>query len=137
MTKEFVSISADERLLEAKEAFTEHALTYLVAVGNKRCRGVLTRADLDKALSPYLDSKSEQQRDLLTLDKRIHQVMHKKFYTFQEHAALSEVETVLRGQTDAVIIINNDLGHCCGVITAQLLLAYYHTHQQRECESET
>jgi hypothetical protein len=82
------SISAQFSLLTLH---LEVAWVYIVAVGNKRCRGVLTRADLDKALSPYLDSKSEQQRDLLTLDKRIHQVMYKKFYAFQENTALSEI----------------------------------------------
>jgi PAS domain S-box-containing protein len=124
MDKKFITISADERALEAKEAFIANDVDYLVVIDHKRCLGILTTADLDKALSPYLDTKSEQQRDLLTLEKRIHQIMHKKYYSFKENSPLSNIEAVLLENMNAVVIINNNLGQCNGVITAQRLLAY-------------
>jgi PAS domain S-box-containing protein len=122
MFPEFFTISSDKRLLDAKEVFIKNTIDYLIVVDKKRCQGVLTRTDLDKALSPYLDTQSEQQRDLLTLEKRIHQTMHKKFYAFQENSLLNGIESVLLENTGEVIIINNDSGYCSGVITAKILL---------------
>tara|TARA_R110001583_G_scaffold16561_22_gene67994 strand:+ start:6104 stop:8557 length:2454 start_codon:yes stop_codon:yes gene_type:complete len=126
MCTEFLTISCDDRLLEAKQPFTDNAVDYLLVLEKRKCIGILTRANLDKALSPYIDTKSEQQRDLLTLEKRIHQIINKTFYTFKETAYVYEVENVLLEKANEVIVLTDDLGHCSGIITAKELLNHHH-----------
>tara|TARA_R110001583_G_scaffold69129_1_gene196153 strand:- start:1423 stop:3876 length:2454 start_codon:yes stop_codon:yes gene_type:complete len=132
MSQEFFTIATDERLLEAKEAFAEHKVDYLLVLERRRCVGVLLKSELDKALSPYLGTKSEQKRDLLTLEKRIHQVMHKDIHTFKENDSLEAIETTLLEKTDEIIIINNDLKHCVGIITANILFNHKYTSNKED-----
>ncbi|WP_413699498.1 CBS domain-containing protein [Psychromonas sp. KJ10-10] len=126
MQTDFITISSDERLLEAKQAFKEHSVEHLLVIEKNKCIGVLTKANLDKVLSPYLDTKSEQQRDLLTLEKRVHQVINKAFFAFQDTTEITEIEEVFLEKANEVIVLNDDLGHCCGIITAKEILNHHH-----------
>ncbi|WP_413701253.1 EAL domain-containing protein [Psychromonas sp. KJ10-10] len=130
MNEEFYSIASDERLLEAKEAFAEYDTDYLVVLEKRRCVGVLARSELNKALSPYLGTKSEQKRDLLTLEKRIHQVMRKEIFTFKENTPVEEIEKTLLENTNEVIIIHNDLKHCVGIITANIMFNHKYNDEK-------
>jgi PAS domain S-box-containing protein len=126
MCTDFFTISSDQRLLEAKQIFSNNSIEFLLVLEKNKCIGILTRANLDKALSPYLDTQSEQHRDLLTLEKRIHQVINKTFYAFEETSLVLEIEQVLLEEANEIIVLNDDLGHCSGVITAKDILNHHY-----------
>ncbi|MCE2572858.1 EAL domain-containing protein [Motilimonas eburnea] len=123
MTTTFISLGIDDRLSKAKALFDHHDIQHLVVIENSQCRGILTRSQLMAELSPYLDTKSEQQRDKLTLNKRIHQVMNKNPKTLPSNTPIALCHQWLQAHWHDVIVVHGSVNVCLGVITAKELLS--------------
>ena len=120
----FATIEMDDRLLSAREKMVQTGISYLVVLEKSHYRGVIHEADICAALSPYLDTKAEQQRDILTLDKRVHQVMKHNLKTLHIDSPIRKAEHLLLDFPKAVIILFEKEGVCCGVTTIDELLRY-------------
>jgi len=75
MSRRVVTVTMDDTLAKARELFAEFHFHHVLVVEQKRLVGVISDRDLLKAISPYVDTLSETERDLATLRKRVHQVM--------------------------------------------------------------
>ncbi|MCC5826576.1 CBS domain-containing protein [Alkalimonas sp.] len=78
MSRNPVSVSPDDTLAVVKEIFDQVKFHHLLVVDNKQLMGVISDRDLFKALSPNLGTAAETTKDLATLKKRVHQVMHRQ-----------------------------------------------------------
>ncbi|MFT6984612.1 MAG: PAS domain S-box-containing protein [Psychromonas sp.] len=125
MNREFSHISSDDRLFNARKLFNEQQQTYLLVINESQCIGVLNSADMLAALSPYLETEGEQKRDILTLEKRVHQVMNKEFPKISANSPVASLEPIFLQRPDAVVIVTNEQSKSCvGVVTIQELLKY-------------
>lgn len=75
MTTRVVTISIDDRLHVAKEIFDHVGFHHLPVTDGEQLVGILTKKDMEREISPYIGLLAELPRDLLTLDRRVHQVM--------------------------------------------------------------
>src|SRR5271168_4266559 len=84
MTARIITVEMDDRLEVAKEIFdTMHFHHLLVVDDRKKLSGIVSDRDLLRALSPYVGSVSETNRDLATLNKRVHQIMSRHLITLR------------------------------------------------------
>ncbi|MFO6423148.1 EAL domain-containing protein [Motilimonas sp. KMU-193] len=123
MTTDYVSIGLDDRLIRAKALFDKHNIDHLVVIENSQCQGTISRTQLMAELSPYLGTKSEQQRDKVTLNKRVHQVMDKNIKTLPEASLAQECQQWLSQHSNSIIIVHGSVNVCIGVITAKEIMS--------------
>jgi len=125
------SIAFDDRLSVITDALSENSLQqYFVILDGKKCSGVLYINDYYAAISPYIGSSGEQKRDLMTLDKRAHQIMQKDFFTLHRDSDIELAEQFFAQQPGSAIVILDSHGDYCGITTVKAYLM----HQQSEKE---
>jgi acetoin utilization protein AcuB len=78
MTTRLVTVGFDDTLETVREIFSEATFHHLLVVEDGELQGVVSDRDLLRALSPFIDSVVETQRDAGTLNKRVHQIMSRK-----------------------------------------------------------
>jgi len=76
MTNPVVTVEMDDSLDVAREIFEKTRFHHLVVVCEKaEVVGIISDRDVLRELSPYLNTASEQKKDLATLRKKVHQFM--------------------------------------------------------------
>lgn len=89
MSTALVTIDADDRLFNAKKLFEKYKFHHLLVVdGQGKLVGVLSDRDLFKAISPNIGLASEKEKDLATLNKRVHQIASRDITCVDEKASL-------------------------------------------------
>ncbi|WP_220718664.1 EAL domain-containing protein [Agarivorans litoreus] len=127
MRRDFPKIGPDDKLKTAVERFKKYQSRDLIVIEKSRCLGVLHQGDVNAAISPYLNTKGEQNRDLLTLNKRVHQVMHKSHIKVAINTTYEHLFEQFVNQPYTVAIVEGDSGICLGLITLEdMLLQHEH-----------
>ena len=75
MTSKVVTIEMDDSLEVIRDIFRKVKFHHLIVVDGAKIVGVISDRDFLKAISPYVDTMSETNRDRATLEKRAHQIM--------------------------------------------------------------
>lgn len=135
MRTDIPRVDMDDKIDRAKELLMRSPTDFLLVTSDSCCQGLLFKADLNEALSPYLNTDAEQQRDLLTLNKRVHQVMTKSFITVASNLEATELKTTFIRESPPALIVTGTKGVCLGVITASDLLKTSATYSQANVAS--
>jgi PAS domain S-box-containing protein len=122
MTADALRISMDEKLSKAKALLKRTPESFLLVVENSRCQGLLFRADLYEALSPYVGTEAELPRDVATLNRRVHQVMTKDISTIDSVAPMSQILTQIKSAPSRILVVVGENGVCLGTISSFELL---------------
>jgi acetoin utilization protein AcuB len=88
MTPRPVTIELDDKLAQVKEIFDTLKFHHLLVMEEGALYGVVSDRDLLCALSPYIGSTVETDRDVATLNKRVHQIMTRKPITLPPEASI-------------------------------------------------
>ncbi|MBV1871111.1 MAG: CBS domain-containing protein [Gammaproteobacteria bacterium] len=106
MSKQPVSVALDTSLKEVREIFDKARFHHLLVVESGKLFGVVSDRDLLRAISPNLGTVSETQRDLATLNKRVHQILTRKPITLSPESDVYE----------AIHIFNNHNISCIPIV---------------------
>ncbi|MGL5358286.1 MAG: CBS domain-containing protein [Shewanella sp.] len=128
MKTRVVTIEMDDRLCVAKEIFEQAKLHHLLVVEEHQLTGVLAEKDLLRAISPNLGCSAETQRDLDTLQKRVHQAMTRDPITVAPHLGLDNAARILV-EHDIGCLPVLDNGQIVGLVTWKDLLRAYCEHE--------
>lgn len=122
MKTRVATIEMDDDLETVRELFSQAPFHHLLVIDETRqLVGILSDKDLYKALSPYLDSLAENQRDRDTLARRVHQVMTRQPITVSPQLSVAEaIERVLAHGISCLPVLEN--GQICGIVTWRDLL---------------
>ncbi|WAJ69222.1 CBS domain-containing protein [Catenovulum adriaticum] len=91
MSKPVVTVEPDDALSVVSEIFNNTHFHHLLVVEKSKLVGVVSDRDWLKALSPNLDTASEQARDRATLNKRVHQIMSRHPVTLSVESNLVDI----------------------------------------------
>lgn len=128
ITEEVVTVDMDTSLKTICRIFDERKFNHLLVVEEGELCGIISDRDLLKASSPFLNTPSEQNRDLSTLKKRAHQIMSRKLITITKEASAEDaVQLILREKVSCLPVISSD-GQIEGIVTWKDLLAAYSQH---------
>ncbi len=125
MTRDVISVHPDTPLLEVQNLLKQHGFRHLVVVDDDGVlSGVLSNRDVLKALSPFLNTNAETQRDVRTLAQPARNLMNKTPHTVTPDTSAQEAASVLLdGAISALPVVEGD--ELVGIITTKDLLRYY------------
>ena len=131
MKQRVATIGMDDTLETVRDFFTAAPFHHLLVIEEERLVGILSGKDLYKALSPFLGSGSENQRDRDTLQRRVHQVMTREPITISPQGSITEAsELLLTHAISCLPVLEN--GQVVGIVTWRDLLRSCYEHQMAE-----
>ncbi|MCE9955400.1 CBS domain-containing protein [Aeromonas rivipollensis] len=98
MTTRVATVSMDDRLGVIKEIFEQAHFRHLLVLEEEVLVGVISDRDLLRALSPYLDTDAEMNRDTETLNRRAHQIMSRQPITISPESSLQAASAIMLEQ---------------------------------------
>ncbi len=90
MVTRVVTVEMDDSLDEVRGIFQKSNFHHLLVSSDNHLMGVVTEKDLWKAVSPYVGTLSETERDVATLNKRVHQIMKRNHPTVTRQTSIEE-----------------------------------------------
>ena len=116
MTTRVATVSMDDRLSVIKDIFEQAHFRHLLVLEEGELVGVISDRDLFRAISPYLDSEAEMNRDTETLTKRAHQIMSRQLITIASHLTVRDgVKLMLEKGVSCLPVLEN--GTLVGIIS--------------------
>ena len=98
MTTRVATVSMDDRLGVIKEIFEQAHCRHLLVLEEEVLVGVISDRDLLRALSPYLDTDAEMNRDTETLNPRPPQSTSRKPLTISRDYTLPAAAAIILEQ---------------------------------------
>ncbi|MGY3904530.1 CBS domain-containing protein [Aeromonas lusitana] len=126
MTTRIATVSMDDRLNVIKEIFEQAHFRHLLVVEEEALVGVISDRDMLRAISPYLDTDAEMNRDTETLNRRAHQVMSRQLVTIAPDQTLQAATTLmLERNVSCLPVLEN--GALVGIVSWKDLLRVMQT----------
>jgi acetoin utilization protein AcuB len=118
MKTRVATVEMDDSLQVIQELFEKGQFHHLIVLSNKKeVLGVISDRDLLKELSPFLNTYSEQERDLATLKKKAHQVMSRHLiYASPETTVLGGAQMMIEHSISCLPILDRDKS-LLGIVT--------------------
>ena len=121
MTTRVATVSMDDRLNVIKAIFEQAHFRHLLVLEEEVLVGVISDRDLLRALSPYLDTDAEMNRDTETLNRRAHQIMSRQPITISPERSLQEAASIMLEQhVSCLPVLEN--GALVGIVSWKDLL---------------
>lgn len=121
MKTRVATVEMDDTMAMVRELLLSAPFHHLLVVEGDELVGILSDKDLYKALSPYLESPGENQRDRDTLSRRVHQVMTRDVVTISAESALEEAASLMLEKGISCLPVLEE-GKLQGIITWRDLL---------------
>lgn len=121
MTTRVATVSMDDRLSVIKEIFEQAHFRHLLVVEDEVLVGFISDRDLLRAISPYLDTDAEMNRDTETLNRRAHQIMSRHPITISPELSLQDAAAIMLQQhVSCLPVLEN--GALVGIVSWKDLL---------------
>jgi acetoin utilization protein AcuB len=117
MTSRVVTIEMDDSLEVIREIFKKVRFHHLLVVDNEKLVGVISDRDALKAISPYVGTMSETDRDGATLNKCAHQIMSHHPVTVRHSCSLQEAAQLMLIRGVSCLPVTTVDGVIQGVVT--------------------
>lgn len=117
MSTRLVTVEMDDKLKVVKEIFDTMNIHHLLVVEERQLVGVISDRDLLRALSPFLGSVVEGERDIATLNRRAHQIMSRHPITLEPQATLAEAAALFLTHDISCIPIVDTEGRPTGILS--------------------
>ena len=126
MTERVVTVEMDDSLKVISDIFDNVRFHHILVVEKNKVLGIVSDRDLLRATSPFLNTLSEQSRDVNTLRIRAHQIMSRNPITVTRDASIGDaVNVLLRENVSCLPVISPD-GQLEGIVTwKDLIKAYF------------
>lgn len=88
MTHPVVKVTMDDTLSHVKNLFDQQGFHHLLVVEQHKIVGVISDRDLLKSISPNLGKASQTDKDMASLNKRVHQIMTRDLVVIDHNQTL-------------------------------------------------
>ncbi len=117
MTRRVVTVEMDDSLQIISEIFENVKFHHILVVENQKLVGVISDRDFIKALSPFLDTPAEEERDTTTLNKKAHQIMNRTPITVDAETSIEEASNLLLEKNISCLPVISPQGSVDGIVT--------------------
>jgi acetoin utilization protein AcuB len=124
MTRHVMTIGLDAKLAEVRVIFIKEKFHHLIVVNGPKAVGVISDRDLSRHLSPFVGKYAERSQDKQTLERRVHQVMSRKFDWVKPGATIREAVELLLNKNVSCLPVLDEYEHVKGVVTWRDLLPW-------------
>lgn len=117
MTSRVVTIEMDDTLQVIQDVFRKVKFHHLLVVDEEKIVGIISDRDFFKALSPFVNTLSETDRDRATLEKRAHQIMSYYPVTVLKSCPIEKAAKMMLEQNISCLPVTNPDGTVAGILT--------------------
>ena len=117
MSTRLVTVGMDDSLTVVKEIFDNINIHHLLVVEEGKLHGVISDRDMLKALSPNIGTSVETNRDTITLNKKVHQIMTSEPVTLAPDAEISDAIQIFKNHDISCIPVVDDKNRPVGIIS--------------------
>ena len=126
MTAQVATIGMDDTLAATKKIFEKVLFHHLLVLSEEHeVVGVISDRDLLKQLSPYLNTASEQERDLHTLNKKAHQIMSRKLISASPTTTVKDAAMLLMQHSISCLPVLAEGKSLLGIVTWRDILMFF------------
>jgi len=127
MTSRVVTIEMDDSLKVIQDVFRRVKFHHLVVVDEGKIVGIISDRDFFEAISPFVNTLSETNRDRATLEKRAHQIMSHYPVTVLKSCPIEKAAKMMLERGVSCLPVTNSDGMVEGVLTwKDLFKAFLH-----------
>ena len=124
MSREVVTVFPDAALVDIRKRLQEGGVNHMVVVEDGTLRGVISDRDVLEAISPFLDTYSEEHRDVKTLSQPASEIMQADPITATPDTPIEEASrTLLDNRVSSLPVVEGD--ELMGIVTGKDMLEYY------------
>ncbi len=125
MTKKVFKVRMDDTIGTIREIFGNVHFHHLLVVEGNKLVGVISDRDVLKAVSPFVGTLSEHTHDLVTLNKKAHQIMnHKPITVFKVTSIYAAANIMLDNDISCLPVVSLE-DEVEGMVTWKDFLKYY------------
>ncbi|PYF81144.1 acetoin utilization protein AcuB [Marinomonas alcarazii] len=124
MVQKVICVDMDERLPQVRHIMETNGFHHLPVTDNGKLVGIISDRDLLRLISPFIDSVSEQARDLDTLNRAAHQVMTRQPITVKAETPVEEIVAWLKRVDISCLPVTDDEGYVIGIISWRDLVSH-------------
>ena len=117
MTSRVVTIEMDDSLEVIQSVFRRVKFHHLVVVDEGKIVGIISDRDFFKAISPFVNTLSETNRDRATLEKRAHQIMSHYPTTVRKSCPIEKAANMMLERGLSCLPVTNNEGIVEGILT--------------------
>ena len=126
MTAQVATIGMDDTLAAIKKIFEKVLFHHLLVLSEEHeVVGVISDRDLLKQLSPYLNTASEQERDLHTLNKKAHQIMSRELISASPGTTVKDAAMLLMENSISCLPVLAEDKSLVGIVTWKDILKFF------------
>jgi acetoin utilization protein AcuB len=122
MSRQVVTVDIDAHLDAIRESFHQHQFHHLLVLDRGRLAGIISDRDLLRAVSPFLGTFAETERDVATLHKRAHQIMSRHLVSVTPQQSVEEAARLLIERKVSCLPVVAPGGTVEGILTSKDLL---------------
>ena len=122
MTREVTIGDMDDTLGDLKKIFESKHLHHVPIVDAGRLVGVVSDRDVLRFLSPYVNTMTEDNRDLNTLRKKAHQIMTRDVVTVRATDTVEDAALIMLEKRFSCLPVVSDAGEIIGIVTKTNIL---------------
>jgi acetoin utilization protein AcuB len=125
MSRDVVTVPPDAALMEIRSLLQEYGFRHLLVVeADDTLCGVISNRDVLQALSPFLDTVSEEHRDVKTLSKPASEIMRSDPLTIEPGTPIKEAAQLLLNHSISSLPVVQE-NALVGIVTTKDLLEHY------------
>lgn len=117
MVKNVICVDMDERLPVVENLMQSNGFHHLPVTEKGKLVGIISDRDLLRLISPFIDSVSEQARDLDTLNRAAHQVMTRQPITVKADTPVEDIVAWLKRVDISCLPVTDNEEHVIGIIS--------------------
>jgi len=125
MSRDVVTVRPDAALMEIRGLLDQKGFNHLLVTeeDNTLC-GVISDRDVLKAISPFLDTYSEEHRDVKTLSQPASKIMQSEPITVTPETTIEEASQILLdNRVSSLPVVEGD--ELVGIVTGKDMLEYF------------
>jgi acetoin utilization protein AcuB len=117
MTRNVVTVGMDDSLEKINRIFEKHKFHHVLVMEDKKLVGIISDRDMLKEVSPFINTLSEDSRDLKTLQKKAHQIMTRKPVVVIENYGIKDAANVFLRRNVSCLPIVSPWGKVTGILS--------------------
>jgi acetoin utilization protein AcuB len=117
MTTDVITAGMDDTLGSIKAIFESHHIHHVPIIEADHLVGIVSDRDVLRDVSPYLNTRGEDNRALNTLKKRAHQIMTRDVVTISPADTIEEAAETMLKHRFSCIPIQALSGEIVGMVT--------------------
>ncbi len=125
MAERVLKVRMDDSIGTIRNILEHVEFHHLLVVKGRELVGILSDRDVLRAISPFLGTLSEEQRDMSILNRKVHQIMTRNPITVDKDTSIETAASLLLENNISCLPVVSPEGWIEGIVTWKDILRSY------------